>query len=138
MLSIPMMSAVLKPDGSSRAQNQKLRRRASDVTSHGWVALAVEPRWLRWSTRSMTAATQPMPPSDMQMRMLGNLLGMWEYSQSTAYVNEEAENRAPTTPGGASADVVGVSPAEPTCRLITVWVSSQAAKKGSQYPVWIV
>jgi hypothetical protein len=78
MLSMPMMSAVLKPDGSSSAQNQKFRRSASEVTSHGWVELAVEPRWLRWSTRSMTAATHPMPPSDMQMRMFGNDVGMCE------------------------------------------------------------
>src|SRR5262249_14512613 len=132
MFSMPMTSAVLKPDGSSRAQNQKLRRSDSDVTSHGCVVLIVDPRWLRWSTRSMTAATQPMPPSDMQILMSGKRLGMCEYSQSTAYVNDDAENRAPTTPGGASVEVVGVSPAEPTWRLMTVPVSSHAANNGSQ------
>src|SRR5580692_4673311 len=37
------------------------------------------------------------------------------------------------TATGASAEVAGIFDDEPMCMQTTVWVSSQAAKKGSQY-----
>src|SRR5580704_9304558 len=48
----------------------------------------------------MTADTQPMPPSDMQILMSGYRIATPEYSQSTDDVKDEAAKRAPTTPGG--------------------------------------
>src|SRR5215213_6224140 len=62
---------------------------------------------------------------------------MPDSSQSKVYVNDDAANSAPMMEVGASSDVDGVSPADPTWRLITVSVSAQAAKNGSQYPLWI-
>jgi hypothetical protein len=41
------------------------------------------------------------------------------------------------TPVGASPDVAGMRDDEPMCMLITVAVSAQAAKNGSQSPEWI-
>ncbi len=41
------------------------------------------------------------------------------------------------TATGASGPVAGIFDDEPTCMLITVSVSSQAAKKGSHSPEWI-
>src|SRR6516164_4666850 len=38
---------------------------------------------------------------------------------------------------GASLDVVGVDPDDPTCRQTTVSVSAHAARSGSQCPLWI-
>src|SRR2546427_6045574 len=40
--------------------------------------------------------------------------------------------------GGASDEVVGEVPDEPTCRQSTVPVSAHAANSGSQWPEWIV
>src|SRR6202034_2724528 len=45
---------------------------------------------------------------------------------------------AAPTPTGASADVAGIFDDEPMCMLTTVPVSSQAAKNGSQYPLWML
>src|SRR6204780_5416704 len=45
---------------------------------------------------------------------------------------------AAATATGASADVAGIFDDEPMCMLTTVPVSSQAAKKGSQYPLWML
>src|SRR5271168_420462 len=42
------------------------------------------------------------------------------------------------TATGASADVAGIFDDEPMCMLTTVPVSSQAAKNGSQYPLWML
>ena len=39
---------------------------------------------------------------------------------------------------GASADVAGIFEHEPMCMHTTVWVSAQAAKNGSQKPVWML
>src|SRR5690242_3426153 len=83
-------------------------------------------------------ATHPMPPSDKQIRMSGNRTGTFEYSQSTALYIPYAPNSAAGISGGASADVVGDVPEDPTCRHSTVPVSAHAAKSGSQWPEWIV
>src|SRR6202167_4923385 len=45
---------------------------------------------------------------------------------------------AAATATGASADVAGIFDDEPMCMLTTVPVSSQAAKNGSQYPLWML
>src|SRR6516165_10466585 len=42
------------------------------------------------------------------------------------------------TATGASADVAGILEEDPMCMHTTVAVSSQAAKKGSQYPLWML
>ena len=42
------------------------------------------------------------------------------------------------TATGASAEVAGILDDEPMCMQTTVPVSSQAAKKGSQYPLWML
>src|SRR5580704_6560196 len=42
------------------------------------------------------------------------------------------------TATGASPDVAGILDDEPICMQTTVRVSSQAAKKGSQYPLWML
>src|SRR5471030_1690360 len=83
-------------------------------------------------------ATQPMPPSERQMRMSGKRTGTFEYSQSTALYISYAPKRTAGISGGASAEVVGDVPDDPTCRHSTVPVSAHAANKGSQYPEWIV
>src|SRR6478752_10625298 len=83
-------------------------------------------------------ATHPIPPSERQMRMSGKRTGTFEYSQSTALYMPYAPNRTAGISGGASSDVVGDVPDEPTCRQSTVPVSAHAAKSGSQWPEWIV
>src|SRR6516164_2052505 len=47
------------------------------------------------------------------------------------------KNSTPMQSPGASLEVVGVDPDEPTWRHTTVPVSSHAARNGSQYPVWM-
>src|SRR3954452_25081321 len=42
------------------------------------------------------------------------------------------------TDGGASGEAAGIFEDEPMCIATTVRLSAQAAKNGSQYPVWIV
>src|ERR1700722_20341774 len=42
------------------------------------------------------------------------------------------------TATGASAEVAGIFDDEPMCMQPTVWVSSHAAKKGSQAPLWML
>jgi hypothetical protein len=44
-------------------------------------------------------------------------------------------NSAPSTCGGESFDGTNVCDDEPTCKLMTVSVSSQAAKNGSHSPL---
>src|SRR6201986_2321725 len=46
--------------------------------------------------------------------------------------------RVALTDGGASGDAAGIFDDDPMCIATTVRVSAHAAKKGSQYPVWIV
>src|SRR3984957_11057611 len=46
--------------------------------------------------------------------------------------------RDAATATGASADVAGIFDEEPMCMLTTVPVSAQAAKNGSQYPLWML
>src|SRR5687767_7910724 len=46
-------------------------------------------------------------------------------------------DREAATATGASGDVAGMRDDEPMCMQIVVFVSSQAAKKGSQKPEWI-
>src|SRR4051794_35993824 len=83
-------------------------------------------------------ATQPMPPSERQILMSGKRTRTFEYSQSTALYMPYAPKRTAGISGGASDDVVGEVPDEPTCRHNTVPVSAHAANSGSQYPEWIV
>src|SRR6516165_6212827 len=83
-------------------------------------------------------ATHPIPPSDRQMRTPGNRTGIFEYSQSTALYMPYAPNSTAGISGGASSDVVGDVPDDPTCKHTTVPVSSHAVNNGSQYPEWIV
>src|SRR5207253_10400189 len=42
------------------------------------------------------------------------------------------------TDGGASGDAAGIFDDEPMCMATTVAVSAQAAKNGSQWPLWMV
>ena len=42
------------------------------------------------------------------------------------------------TATGASPEVAGIFDEEPMCMHTTVRVSEQAAKKGSQYPLWML
>src|SRR4051812_8750894 len=83
-------------------------------------------------------ATQPMPPSDKQILMSGKRTGIREYSQSTAEYMPYAPNSTAGISGGASGDVLGDVPDEPTWRHTTVSVSAHAANSGSQTPEWIV
>ena len=46
--------------------------------------------------------------------------------------------RVAATATGASADVAGIFEDEPMCMQTTVPVSAQAAKNGSQYPLWML
>ena len=73
-----------------------------------------------------------MPPSDRQIFTLGNRTGILEYSQSTAANIAQPKNSTPTVSDGAPDDVAGADDDDPTCRQITVSVSSQAATNGSQ------
>ena len=73
-----------------------------------------------------------MPPSDKQTLMSGKRTGIFEYSQSTALYMPYAPNNTAGISGGASSEVVGDVPDDPTCRQSTVPVSAQAAKSGSQ------
>src|SRR3954469_5427148 len=83
-------------------------------------------------------ATQPMPPSERQMRVSGNRTGTLEHSQSTALYIPYAPKSTAGISGGASGEVVGDVPDEPTCRQRTVPVSAHASNNGSQCPEWIV
>jgi hypothetical protein len=66
---------------------------------------------------------------------LGKRTGIFEYNQSTAANIANPKNSTPIQSPGASLEVVGVDPDEPTWRHTTVPVSSHAARSGSQYPV---
>jgi hypothetical protein len=65
--------------------------------------------------------------------MSGNRTGTFEYSQSTALYMPYAPKRTAGISGGASLEVVGEVPEEPTCRHKTVPVSAHAAN--SRIPV---
>ncbi|CAM5263458.1 hypothetical protein STANM309S_06332 [Streptomyces tanashiensis] len=57
-------------------------------------------------------------------------------SQSTIEKQQFAKVMVEPTAGGASAEVDGIRLEEPMCIAMTVPVSSQARKKGSQWSVW--
>ena len=66
------------------------------------------------------------------MVSLGNRVNTPDINQSTRLYAEFANVSVDPTAGGASADVEGIFDDDPMCMLMTVPVSSQAAKKGSQ------
>src|SRR5665647_1494537 len=88
--------------------------------------------------RSMSAGTQPMPPSEMAILSLGKRTGTFENSQSLVVMMDPTKNREVTTSGGASDEPVVTADADPTCSERVVPVSSQALNSGSQYPVWML
>src|SRR5678816_3965067 len=133
MFSTPMTLVCRNDEGSSMAQNQKLRLNTSagDISMPSHVPY-MELYLSMCSKRSSRPATHPMPPSLMHRRSCGNRTGILEKSQSTAAYIAYAKNNAPVASLGASGAVVGEVPDEPTCRHTTVPVSSHAAISGSQ------
>src|SRR3954451_16376057 len=68
------------------------------------------------------------------MRRVGNLASVPEKIQSTSEPMALAKVMVELTIGGASGDVAGIFDDDPMCMLMTVSVSSQARKNGSQKP----
>ncbi|CAB4705258.1 unannotated protein [freshwater metagenome] len=87
------------------------------------------------SSRSISMATQPMPPSDIAIFRFGNSTAHPAQSHSTQAVSDNCPNRVAVSGIATSQQPSGRSPSpeEPTCRLITVSVSAQARRIGSQY-----
>ena len=79
MLSIPMTSRCRNADGSSIAHTQKLRRKVSAGLSATSFHVPYIESYLRTcSSRSSSPATQPIPPSERQIRSAGNRTGIRE------------------------------------------------------------
>ena len=57
-----------------------------------------------------------------------------DISQSTMEKQQLANVSVEPTAAGASGEVDGIFEPDPMCMLITVWVSLQASKNGSQWP----
>ena len=73
MFSTPMRWRVSIVDGSSRVQNQKLR--LEHIGRPHVPTQAVPDRSTMLSRRSMSMATQPMPPSLMAIFSVGYAVG---------------------------------------------------------------
>src|SRR3954449_12099412 len=71
------------------------------------------------------------------MIRFGNRVNTPDINQSTRLYAELANVSVEPTAGGASGDVDGIFDDDPMCMLMTVPVSAQARKNGSQYSVWI-
>src|SRR3974390_2666240 len=78
--------------------------------------------------------TQPSPPSDRATARRGKRRGTPDQSHSAAASRALAGNRVGSSSKGGSGDGRGAQADEPVWRQTTVDVSSQAAKKGSQWP----
>ena len=84
------------------------------------------------SQRSISPATQAMPPSDIAIFRSGYFAAQPLHSHSAQDSNAIAWKRvAPSSSIGAPGGIAA-KPEEPTCRLSTVSVSAQAAMIGSQ------
>src|SRR5579875_2045930 len=77
-----------------------------------------------------------MPPSAKATRRPGKRWHTPDQSQSVAATRAQAGNRVGNSSKGGSGDGSGAQPDEPVCRQTTVPVSSQAPRKGSQWPLW--
>src|SRR5215472_13099906 len=83
-------------------------------------------------SRSVIMGTHDTPASERAIFKPGNRTGMRAKTQSTEARRPPIGNSAVVTAPGDSAEGRATRPDEPTWRLITVSVSAQAAKKGSQ------
>ncbi len=85
----------------------------------------------------MSMGTQPMPPSDRAMARSGKRSGTPDHSHSAAAMRALTGNRVGRSSKGGSGEGRGAHDDAPVCRQTTVAVSSQAAKRGSQWPLKI-
>ncbi len=81
---------------------------------------------------------QPIWPSAYMIFSPGKRSNLPLISQSTMEKQQLAKVMVEPTAGGASAEVEGIREEEPMCIAITVPVSSQARRKGSQASVWML
>src|SRR6266568_2506440 len=112
MWSTPMAYRVSMVDGSSMVQNQKLRR----STSAGRTSqpMPYPDRSMMLSSRSMSMATQPMPPSDMATLRSGYRKAQPDHSHSAQAVSDISPKRvAPSWIGGHPSGKSAI-PDEPT------------------------
>lgn len=78
---------------------------------------------------------QPIWPSAYMILRPGKRSNLPLISQSTIEKQQLAKVMVEPTAGGASAEVDGIFEEEPMCMAMTVPVSSQAARRGSQSSV---
>ena len=83
----------------------------------------------------MSMGTQPMPPSDRAIARSGKRSGTPDHSHSAAATSAFTGNRVGSSSKGGSGEGSGAHEEAPVCRQTTVAVSSQAANRGSQWPV---
>src|SRR3954447_16950648 len=88
------------------------------------------------SARSRMYGIQPIWPSAYMILRFGKRSNLPLISQSTIEKQQLAKVMVEPTAGGASLDVEGIRLLEPMCMAMTVPVSSQAARKGSQSSEW--
>src|SRR5690242_21916485 len=81
---------------------------------------------------------QPIWPSAYMTLRFGKRSNLPLISQSTMEKQQLAKVMVEPTAGGASAEVDGIREEEPMCMAMTVPVSSQARRKGSQASVWML
>src|SRR5436190_18618960 len=93
-----------------------------------------QPSWCSHtvSARSSTYGIQPICPSEYASFSFGNCTSLPENSQSLIDAIALLKLNVAATAVGASADVAGIRDDDPMCMLMTVPVSSQTAKNGSQ------
>src|SRR5579871_2696012 len=117
-------------EGSSMVQNQKLRR----STSAGRMShpRPYPERSMMLSRRSISIATQPMPPSDMAILRLGYFTGHADHNHSAHAVSDSCPNNVAPSDNVGQPSGWSAMPDDATCRLMTVSVSEQARMIGSQ------
>src|SRR4051794_19614320 len=76
-----------------------------------------------------------MPPSDSAIFSSGNRTQAPDHSQSAVARNAFIGNSVGNSSNGGSYDGNGAQADEPVCRQMTVSVSAQALRNGSQWPV---
>src|ERR1700677_568687 len=90
------------------------------------------------STRSSSNGIHPTCPSLSAIRSWGERGRIPDSSQSARAAVALSEVSDIVTLNGASGEVEVKVDEEPMCILTTVFVSAHAAKKGSQWPEWML
>src|SRR3954451_6208311 len=91
-----------------------------------------------WSTRWSAYGIQPIWLSAYMSCSEGCRTSTPDMRKSISDDIALPKARVALTDGGASGEAAGIFEDEPMCIATTVRLSAQAAKNGSQYPVWIV